>query len=227
MNCLVVDDEPLARAGMAAYVSRTQGLSLVAACKSFPEAKEIIMKGQVQLLLLDIEMPGVNGLHGYRSLEVPPPVIFVTAFAEHALAGFDLQAMDYLLKPVTYGRFLKSIEVARQRIAQQPVEESLWLRIGTTSVRVKPSAIRVVEGMENYVCVYTTGGKLLALSTLQSLQAKLDARRFIRLHRSFIVNIDHVRSYRADRVVMDDREVPIGRKYRSSVREAFTAIDGL
>jgi len=221
MNCLVVDDEPLARSGMAAYVTRTPGLSLVAACASFLEATRFVQAGNVDLILLDIALRGEDGLQCYRAMSDPPPVIFVTAFAEHALAGYEVRATDFLLKPVTYQRFLKAIEVARERASQRSMEEELWLSVGATRVRVRPSSIIYVEGMENYACVHATEGKLVALTTLASLLTKLDERRFLRVHRSFIVNIDHVRTFRSDRLAMVDRDIPIGRKYRDPVRQAF------
>ncbi len=226
MRCLVVDDEPLARAGMAAYVDRTEGLTLIAACASFRAAAAFIATGEVDLLLLDIELPGENGLQEYRALHKAPRVIFVTAFAEHALDGFEVQATDYLLKPVTYQRFLKAIELARERVPTDRTEEDLWLRSGTAQVRVRPSTIRIVEGMENYACLHTTNGRLVVLSTLHGLQEMLDAGHFIRVHRSFIVNIEHVRSFRYDRLVVGDRVVPIGRKYRHTVRALMGALPG-
>ncbi|PRY00364.1 LytTR family two component transcriptional regulator [Pontibacter ummariensis] len=230
-RCLIVDDEPLARQLLQEYVQKVPFLQLQGACAGAMEALRQLGEKSVDLLFLDINMPEVSGLTLLRTLPHPPKVIFTTAFSEYAVQGFELNAADYLLKPITFDRFLRAVNkiVAPSSTSHSSVPatatgpvnpESLFLREGSRFIRINPRDIRYIEGLRDYVSIQTRSqGRIVCLQRLKGMEEQLPADRFIRVHNSYIINIEEVDALYRHKVHYGDKEVPVGETYRQRFNE--------
>ena len=228
LHCIAIDDEPLALKQMCSYVEKTPFLELTAACKDGFEAMEKIRKFNPDLLFADINMPGLSGLELVRSLERPPLVVFTTAYSEYALEGFRADAIDYLLKPISYPDFLKAANKALKMcdVKQQSGEtltgndEGLFVKSDYRIVRIRFNEIKYIEGMREYVCIHTTDDKIMTLLSMKALEEKLPPHQFMRIHRSFIVNLSKINVIERNRIVFDkDVYVPVSEQYREAFQE--------
>lgn len=224
LYCIAIDDEPLALKQMCSYIKRTPFLELVAACKDGFDATEKIHQLNPDLLFADINMPALSGLDLIRSLDRPPLVIFTTAYSEHALEGFRVDAVDYLLKPIAYTEFLKAAGKALKMcdIKQQPTEilsrndDSLFVKSEYRTVRICFNEIKYIEGMREYVRIHTTTGKpVMTLLSMKVLEEKLPQHQFMRVHRSYILNLNKINVIERNRIVFDnDVYIPVGEQYK-------------
>ncbi|MFB6453920.1 LytR/AlgR family response regulator transcription factor [Chitinophaga sp. Hz27] len=231
MNCMVVDDEPIARDIIISYINQTPGLQLVAACSSAIEAYEALHTNQVDLLWLDIQMPVITGTDFLRSLPAPPLVIFTTAFSDFAVEGFELNSVDYLLKPITYQRFLQATQKARERFAAKALQSAppaekpdlnyLFIRDGSKLIRLEYDQIRYIEAEKDYSYVFLKDRKLLLSMHLKQLEQLLPAHLFMRIHRSYVVKLSSVKAIKGNVVEVDALELPIGASYKAAL---FTAL---
>ena len=226
-RCLVVDDEELARALLENYIGRLPNLELVGQCKDPMEAIQVMQEEVVDLLFLDIQMPGLTGIEFLRTLQQKPVVIFTTAYPDYALEGYSLDVTDYLLKPFSFERFVQAVNKAN---------EMIQLKSGTTSTtadtkdfilvkaehrihRIKYDDINFIQSMREYVAYYTPSGRILSLNSLKRLETELPADRFIRIHKSYIVSIDKVSTLEGNMVHIGKEKLPIGASYREVVLE--------
>jgi two-component system LytT family response regulator len=224
IKCLTLDDEPLALSKMTSYISKTPFLELTGACRSGYEASEIISKTRVDLIFIDINMPDMNGLDFVRTLHNKPQIIFTTAFSEYAIEGFKLDALDYLLKPIGYPEFLKAANKARsyfEKVIQDQKKETdpkdyLFVKSDHKIARIAVNDILYIEGMREYVRIHLNSGKpLMPLMTLRVLEEQLPADRFMRVHRSYIVNLEKIISVEHNRIVMDGKVyIPVSEQYK-------------
>jgi len=230
IRCLLVDDEPPALEVLEAYVREVPRLELVGTCDNALAAFGLLQERAVDLLFLDIKMPRLLGTDFLRSLRHPPRVIFTTAYREYAYEGFELDAVDYLLKPVSLERFLKAVaklgpaEAAPAEAAPAPNPEAfLYFRIDRKMVKVLLREILYIEGLKDYVKIHLTGPgpALVVKQTIAGLEEKLSESRFLRIHRSFIVALDKIRTYSARHIEVAQQELPIGRLFRSRVEEVL------
>ncbi len=232
INCLIVEDEPLARSLMVDYVKKVPSLNMVAACSSALDAMEILRKESVDLILLDIQMPEITGISFLKTLHKKPMVIFTTAYSEYALEGYELDVVDYLLKPVTFERFLKGIDKAAQRlklsthssvsIPQTNLENApdfVFVKDGTKLVKIRLKDILYVEGMKDYVTIYTTDQKVTSLQRLKSMEEQLPDNQFVRIHHSYIVNMAAIDSIYKNEVHIGKASLPISESYRKSFKD--------
>lgn len=227
VRCLVVDDEPYARELMQAHLAQLPDFRLVTACASALEAMQVLQKEPIDLLFLDIEMPQVKGTDFLAQLIHKPKVIFTTAYREYALEGFELNALDYLLKPITFARFMRAIEKYRLTVPptistseslRHPVNlDYIFVRENRKEVKVKLAEIQYVKSIKDYVELRTVSGVHLVKSTLESMQQRLDSR-FLRIHRSYLINVEHMTAYTAQDVDIGKVELPIGESFRAEVR---------
>ncbi len=223
MRCLILDDEPLSLEVLEDNIRQTGFMEVAAACSSPTQAINVLQQQQIDLLFCDIQMPGINGLQLVKSLKNIPPVIFVTAYQEFALQGYELDVIDYLLKPVAFDRFLQACNKARRHIEHNPVKhqprESFFLYVDYALVRVRYADIICIEGLKDYVKVYLNNQPkpLISRITFKSLEGQLPADRFFRVHKSYIVNVDQVLSIRKGRIKMEQVEVPCSDNYRDIV----------
>ena len=221
LNCLIVEDEPLARQLLENYISRTPELSLSGSCPNAVEAYKKLHEQPVDLLFLDIKMPLIDGLAFLESLKKPPAVIFTTAYSEYAVKSYELNAVDYLLKPFSYERFCKSIEkfVKLNPGKEVPaVRDYLFIRSDSQLVKVFYKEILFIEARKDYLKIVTTGGHRLTHQTMKSIMSLLPEQQFMRIHRSYIVSVPAVSQVGKDLVKIDGIEIPVGESYRLSVQ---------
>jgi len=222
IRCLIVDDEPLALDLIEGYVVKTPFLTLAGRCSSAFQAMEMIEKTEVDLLFLDIQMPGLSGLEFIRSLQNAPKVIFTTAFEQYALDGFKTDALDYLLKPISYPEFLNAVNKARRwfELTEKPVmqetKNSIFVKTDYKLVQIEFNHILYIEGLKDYVKFYLEGTEkpLLSLMSMKSLEENLPDTRFMRVHRSFIVNLDKIKTIERNRIVFGKEYIPISENYK-------------
>ncbi len=226
IQCIVVDDEPLAREGLADYVNQVDFLELAGTCSSAIEANNMLASNPVDLIFLDIEMPKLSGLAFVQSLSNPPLIVFCTAYPNHALKGFELDVLDYLVKPVSFERFLKAANKAKERV--KPVlpaeetekeEEYFFIRTDKKLLKIKYSEIEYIEGLKDYVKIHTSNGFKLALVNLKNIESKLPDSNFFRVHKSFIISLDKITSLEGNFVTLGEQEIPVGKEYKDRFYE--------
>lgn len=229
LRCIAIDDEPLALKQMCSYIKKTPFLELVAGCKDAFEATEKIRQCAPNLLFVDINMPGLNGLELVRSLDQPPLVVFATAYSHYALEGFRADAIDYLLKPVSYPDFLKAANKALKmhdlkQLSSEALldnEKGLFVKSEHRIVHIRFNEIKYIEGMREYVRIHTTEGKpVMTLLSMKALEEKLPPNQFMRIHRSFIVNLSKINIIERNRIIFDtDVFVPVGEQYKEDFQQ--------
>jgi DNA-binding LytR/AlgR family response regulator len=229
MRCLIVDDEPLAQQVIEGFANRVPFLEIVGKCSSATEAIEVLKNTPVDLIFLDIHMPRLSGLDFISSLHNPPQFILITAYSEYALEGFNVNATDYLMKPVPFERFLKAVNKAfeLQRLRnnatlnqEQQTQKFILVKSGYQTVKVLLNSILYIEGLKDYVKIYTEGKKpILSLLTMKGLVETLPADKFLRIHKSFIVSIDYITTMSRNQVLIGEKWIPVGENFRDSFRK--------
>jgi len=219
IRTLIVDDEPLALDLLETYVQRTPFLELVGRASSAFQAMEIMKEKTVDFILLDIQMPGLSGTEFARSLRSGQKIIFSTAFAEYAIEGFKLDAVDYLLKPYDYAEFLRAVQKVQTSLVQTPSTESFdyfFVKSEYRLIRIDVERILYVEGMKDYIKIHLQGESkpVLTLMSLKGIMEKLPSQTFQRVHRSFIVHMRHVTLIEKGFAIIGNVQVPIAEKYR-------------
>ena len=230
ITCLAVDDEPLALSILQKYIGSVANLELVGSCQNAVQALELLQKYKVDLIFLDIQMPQIMGTDFIRTLKKSPKIIFTTAFRKYAIEGFELDAVDYLLKPISFERFLKAVNKVLQTNLDAPdslyhlnesVSESnqpyLYFRVDRKMVKVSLQDILYIEGFSDYVKIITPSKTLITKQLISALEETLPSEIFIRIHRSFIISINKINSYNADMIVIGNAELPIGRLFKQNV----------
>jgi DNA-binding LytR/AlgR family response regulator len=234
IRCLLVDDEPLALEVLQSHISNCNGLEVAGSCKNSLEAIDILHEKQVDLIFLDIKMPKLLGTELLRSLSNPPKVIFVTAFPEFAIDSYELDAIDYLLKPVSFERFLKAISKVKRLMGHDYIlqaEESqknpnafVYMKVDKSMHKVLVNEILYVESRRDYVKVFlTTGKSFLAKQSITSMVNLLSEQSFLRAHRSFLVSVDKITGYDNNDIQLGSIEIPIGKLYKQQVMETIFA----
>lgn len=222
LSVLIVDDEPLAHEVLAHHCRGEPDMAIVAHCLSAAEALAQLEAQSIDLMFLDIRMPLFGGLDLLHGLRNPPLTVIVSAHQEHALAGFELDVVDYLLKPVSAERFQKALGKVRRRMAERPIPrpanpKDLVLKVDRVMRRFRLAEISAFEAQGNFVNVVGDWGTALATATLKDLRTRLSPERFVQVHRSYIVNRDRIVEQHNDRVRLEDgRSIPIGRSYRAA-----------
>lgn len=228
IRCLIADDEVIAQQILEQYILQTDGLTLVAKCRNAMEAFARLEQQQVDLMFLDIEMPLVNGIAFLKTLADPPKVIFTTAYAEYALQGYELNVMDYLLKPFSYQRFTQAVEKARQQISlsngtpEAPDNHHLLIKEKEGLIKVPYEEILYIEGSRDYMKIFTTSRQHLVHLTMKKLEEMLPPDLFVRTHKSYIVSVRKIRIMRVNELVLADQQtIPVSPNYREQVLKRF------
>lgn len=228
IKCLICDDELIAHQILEAYILQTPGLVLVAKCRNALEAFAKLEQQPIDLIFLDIEMPLVNGIHFLKTLGDPPKVIFTTAYAEHALESYELNAVDYLLKPFSLERFTKAVEKARALIGnssgteKEDSEGALVIREKDGLIRVKHDQILYIEASKDYMKIVTAEKPYLVHITMKKLEGSLPPEQFVRTHKSYMVALKAIRLLKPDELVLTNNAViPVSVNYREIVTEKF------
>ena len=233
IRCMVVDDEPLAREVISRFIARVPALQLVAECENALQAMAILQQQKPDLVFIDIQMPEILGTEFIKILLHPPKMILTTAYPEYALEGYELDVVDYLLKPIQFERFLKAINKAAQQIgitqpaaappslsperAEDRGDSYLYFRTDRKMVKVMLSEIVFIEGMKNYVKIITTKGLVITKNSMAAIEAMLPESAFIRIHRSYIVSTSKIKSFTGEMIGIGDTEIPIGKLFKQNV----------
>jgi len=229
IRCLLVDDEPPAITLLEKYASMIDQLEVVGTSYSAVKAFDPLKTKQVDLLFLDIRMPVLNGIDFIKTLKNPPAIILTTAYREYALDGYDLDIIDYLLKPIAFARFLKAIDRYRERLVATISEQAntseqakhIFLNVNRTHHKVILNDILYIESLKDYVRIHTTNDHLVVKGNIGSFTKKIPASHFIRIHRSFVIALAHVQSFNQSEVEINGQKLPIGASYRDELLERF------
>ena len=219
LKCIITDDEPIARKGLQSYVERIDFLELVGVCEDAIQLNNQLKSQQADLLFLDIEMPYMTGIELLNSLSNPPKVIITSAYAEYAIKGYNLEVSDYLLKPISFDRFLKAVnKVYDQLISSQTpvVQDYLFVKTSLKLEKIRFNDMRFIEGVENYVAIYTSDGKIITHTTLRTILQKLPPERFVQVHKSYLVNIDKIDSIEGNLLGIGKNKIPLSRTYKET-----------
>ena len=219
IHCIAIDDEPLALQLVQEYCAKISFLKLEKTFTNTDEAIAFMQSNPVDLLFLDIQMPDITGIQFYKGLSEKPPVIFTTAYKDFAVEGFNVDAVDYLLKPFEYDLFLKACYKAKEYIeflsSQEVQLNSLFIKVNYEIMKINLKDIDLIEALDDYIKIYIKPNPVLTLMTLKSIQEKLPPRDFVRIHRSFIIPIAKIEKFSKSKVWIAGKEIPIGSSYSS------------
>ena len=229
IQCLLVDDEPLAISLLKQHIAQVPQLEVTGVCPNAVKALEFLRTKEIDLLFLDIRMPAVTGLELLKMLRNPPKVIITTAYREYALDGYDLDIVDYLLKPITFDRFLKATERALRQIDQPaaPAElPALNIKSGYRNIRVGIDSILYMESLKDYLKIHTPNEAITTKYKISEMETQLAEGHFLRIHRSYIVNLKQVTAYTASHVEIGTTQLPIGESYKELVLKIIRGATG-
>lgn len=218
-NCIIVDDESTARNILKRYISEIEYLNLIAECKNAIEATQILKDHNIDIIFLDIEMPKLSGLDFLKTLSITPNIIITTAYREYAIDGYEFDVKDYLLKPISFDRFIKGInKIISSRDAAEinANKEFTYFKSGKKNIQAYYNDILFIEGLSNYVKIITVNGTIVTYEKLSELEKILPKNKFIRIHRSYIVAINKINAYGKDFIEIDKNQLSIGNTYRES-----------
>jgi DNA-binding LytR/AlgR family response regulator len=222
LNCIVVDDEPLQQDILKDYIAEIPGLELIQIFSDGKEVAGFLNLNSIDLIFLDINMPGLNGVDLVKRLINPPAVIFTTAYPEYAVEGFNLDAVDYLLKPISFSRFSKAVEKFLRTSAPLPSEKDFILvKSGKKEFRLKIESIYYIESMGDYVRMITSNQAIITHGTMQQFLELLPSNQFSRIHKSFIVNLELIDYFEGNTISLRGKKLSIGKAYRDGFLECW------
>jgi len=229
INCLIVDDEPVAREILESHLAKIDAVNVVAGCKNALEAFHFINVEKIDLIFLDINMPEISGLSFAKSINRNIKIIFTTAYREYAVDGFDLQAVDYLLKPISFERLLQAINkyldenAGNENIAHREIvpekSDYIFVRSDRKMIKISFPEILYIESLADYIKIHLSGNTVVTRETMSSIEAKLPQKDFIRIHRSFVVSIAAIESFTNEYIEINRKQLPISRSYKKEVLE--------
>lgn len=234
LRCLLIDDEPPALKVLASHMAQISSLEIVAQCKNAIEALDVLHKRPVDVIFLDIKMPKILGTDFLRNLSQPPKVVFVTAYRDYAVEGYELDAVDYLVKPVSFERFMKAVVRLKRTMGQETVDHLneyvpnpdafVYLKVDKHMQKIFVNEILYIESWKDYIKLFLANGKsLLVKQSISAMENLLSEHRFIRVHRSYIVSVDKISGYNGISVKVQAAVLPIGRLYKRHVMERLHA----
>lgn len=226
IKCIIIDDEPLARKGLREYISDVNFLELAGEFDNALKTTDMLKKGEVQLLFLDIQMPRITGLDFFKSLQSPPPVIFTTAYPQYALDGFEVNALDYLVKPISFDRFLKAAlkakeyyEIRDKNSVEQAPADYFFIKADNKLVKLFFEELLFAEALQNYVVLHTKDKKYITYLTFKAVEDYLPADRFIKTHKSYIIAAAKIDSIEGNDIRIGSHHIPISRNLKDEVME--------
>ena len=228
IKCIIVDDEPFAQKGLEEYIKEVDFLELIAVCDNAMQAYPLLHNNKTDLILLDIEMPELSGIDFIKSLKKMPAVIFTTAYPEYALQSYDLDVIDYLVKPISFQRFLKAINKAKHFLADklkdpsQIAEESdyLFLKVNHQLEKIFYKDILFIEALQNYVAIHLADKKIISYITISGMEKKLPANLFMRIHKSYIVALHKINMITGSKIIINTHELPVSRNVKDKLMHA-------
>ena len=239
IKCVIVDDEPLAIRLIENHISQLEDLEVIATCNNAMKAFEILQREEVDLLFLVIQMPNMTGIDFLRSLKNPPKTIFTTAYRDYALESYDLEVVDYLLKPITFQRFFQAVEKYYrlsaaplkknlvEELATKQEEDFLILKSGSKYHKIAISSISYIESLKDYISIFTETKRIISKYKISAIEQKLENQNFLRIHRSYIVNCSKITAFTTNDIEVDEKELPIGASYKKQVLEYIETLKGL
>lgn len=230
-RCVIVDDEPLARELIRGHIQKLENFEIVQECDNAMKAMEALRNNTVDLMFLDIKMPQISGIEFLKTLKNPPKVIITTAFSQYALDGFELDVVDYLMKPITFERFFKAVNKFFTSASHQGVTlESengvdgnafIYVKENKKVIKIYLKEIHFIEGLNEYIRIHTDNRRVVVKSSLQNIESKLPSEQFIRIHKSYIVSIPRIRAFNATTIELENAKLRIGRNYKNQVFSAL------
>ncbi len=230
-RCIIVDDEPLARELIRGHVLKLENFEIIAECDTAMKAMDILRRHSVDLMFLDIKMPQMTGIDFLKNLKKPPRVIITTAYSQYALDGFELDVVDYLMKPVTFERFFKAVNKYYQSGHPEPVELEngngisedafIYVKENKRIIKIYLKEIEFIEGLNEYIRIHTDSRRVVVKSSLQLIEQKLPSEAFIRIHKSYIIAIPRIRAFNATTIELENTKLRIGRNYKNQVFNAL------
>ncbi|HNX86723.1 MAG TPA: LytTR family DNA-binding domain-containing protein [Bacteroidales bacterium] len=227
IRCLIIDDEPLAQRVIEKYAGEVPYLEIVRKCNNALEAIEILHQEEIHLLFLDINMPRLSGMDFLKTLKKPPLVIITTAYAEYAIQGYEMDVVDYLMKPFAFDRFLKAVQKAADFLrsretshgesqeAENPEERFIFIKSSKKTYKVNLSEILYIEALGDYVKIYTDDRMIVSYQSLKNLESLLPAKSFPRIHKSFIIALSRIDMIEGNQVKIRDRMIPVGTNFKT------------
>lgn len=227
INCIIVDDEPIARQGIEKYCVQTGFITVVSRCKDANEAKKVLSENKIDLIFLDIEMPRMLGIDFLKTLTEPPLVIIITAYPNYAIDGYSLDVVDYLLKPVSFERFLKAASKAQETLRLKSengiANDFIFIKTDYKFEKIILNEILYIEGMQNYIIIHTANDKLITHLTMKMAEEQFSVKGFIRVHKSFIVSIKAIESIESNNLIINKTKIPIGRTFKKELVDKMIA----
>lgn len=230
IKTVIVDDEPLAREGLELHIQEVSDLELQDQFGHPTDAIAYLEKNDTDLLFLDVEMPDMSGIDLLKSLQLPPMTVLTTAYTDYALEGFDLGVIDYLVKPIRLERFISAVNKAREYLRlrelsvqteQLPDQDHIFLKADRKFVKVFLNDILYIQGMKDYVMVYTAESRVITAMNMKTINSQLDSSRFVRVSKSYIINVSKIVEVKNNSVMIQDVEIPIGKKYKEHFLDNF------
>jgi len=233
IKCLLADDEPPARELLASYINRLDDLELCGQCADSLETFKYLQKNEVDLLFLDIQMPGMNGLELIKSLHNPPRIVLITAYREYAVEGFELDVLDYLVKPVSFERFLKTVSryhhysVNAHSHDTEPAKDTfenayMFFKVNKEMVKIFLKDILYIESIKDYIKIVTPDKSYITYQRINYMEEKLPESNFVRVHKSYIVAVPRIKAFRSDTIKIGQVDIPVGRHYKKNFTEQLT-----
>ena len=222
ISCLVVDDEPIAREGIMEYIRQIEYLHAVAQCKSAAEAAGLLQKNSIDLIFIDIQMPKLTGIDFVKALADPPLIIFTTAYSQYAMEGFELDVVDYLLKPISFPRFLKAVDRAQSYLYARKKELSItqdffFIKCNGMIEKITMLDVLYIEAMANYVIIHTRQKKYITYLTFSGIEEQLPSQLFIRIHKSYLVALSAIQTIDGNDVIIGSIRIPLSKNHRNEV----------
>jgi two-component system LytT family response regulator len=224
LKCVVVDDEPMAREIIETYIAKTPNLELVASCKNAAEVILFAQENEVDLFFLDINMPEISGLSLAKIIHKKAQIIFTTAYRKYAIDGFNLNVVDYLLKPIGFDRFLQAVQKVLVSEVAENNNDFMFVRSDRKMVKIDFNTILYIESLSDYLKIFTKEKTIVIRETISSLEEKLPSKKFIRIHRSFIVSFKSISSYTNEFIEVNQKALPISRSYKESVLQKLAKV---
>lgn len=234
-KCLIIDDEPLARDLVRNHLEKLDNFEIVAECGDAMKALQVLRNQHVDLMFMDIQMPQITGIEFLKTLKNPPRVIITTAYREYALEGFELDVVDFLLKPITFERFLKSVNKYFQLTSENgtngesvpaastPEESFIYVKENKRVIKLLLNEILYIEGLSEYVKIYTDNKRIVTKTSMTNMEEKLPSENFMRIHKSYIVSLQKIEAFTSSSIEVTGKELPIGRSYKNRVSQVLHA----
>lgn len=225
ISCLIVDDEPMAREIIETHLSKIENIHIVASCSSAIDAFNHIAKHTINLVFLDINMPEISGISFAKSINKDIKVIFTTAYRDYAVEGFELKAVDYLLKPISFERLQKAIDtyfdiygtITETTPVIQDISDFMFVRSNRKMIKINYACIRYIESYSDYIKIHTESDTIVTRETISAIEAKLPKQQFLRIHRSYIIAISYIQSFTNEHITINKKVLPISRSYKKDV----------